>query len=119
MKVLVLGSGGREHALTWRLSRDPDVASCWPPPEIPGWPGAPVFPCRSQPAGDLFRAQMSRRVVIVHAGTREANGRPVTAGGRVLPVVGRAARYDAAIASAHDKKRERIDRSTDSIYRSM
>jgi phosphoribosylamine---glycine ligase len=36
VKVLILGSGGREHALAWRLSRDPD------PPEVliaPGNPG--------------------------------------------------------------------------------
>jgi phosphoribosylamine---glycine ligase len=26
LKVLVLGAGGREHALAWRLARDPDVA---------------------------------------------------------------------------------------------
>ncbi len=27
MKVLVAGSGGREHALAWRLSREPGVTS--------------------------------------------------------------------------------------------
>ncbi|HVQ41341.1 MAG TPA: phosphoribosylamine--glycine ligase [Vicinamibacterales bacterium] len=35
MKVLVLGAGGREHALAWRLSRDPDH------PEIITAPGNP------------------------------------------------------------------------------
>ena len=25
MNILVLGSGGREHALVWRLAADPDV----------------------------------------------------------------------------------------------
>ncbi len=29
MKILVLGSGAREHALCWRLALDPDVAHVW------------------------------------------------------------------------------------------
>jgi phosphoribosylamine--glycine ligase len=36
MKVLVLGSGGREHALVWRLGRDPDVKSLIAAPGNPG-----------------------------------------------------------------------------------
>ena len=36
MKVLVLGSGGREHALTWRLSRDPEVTGVVASPGNPG-----------------------------------------------------------------------------------
>ena len=36
MKVLVLGSGGREHALAWRLSRDPDVSAIVCAPGNPG-----------------------------------------------------------------------------------
>ena len=36
MKVLVLGSGGREHALAWRLRRDPDVSEVM---AVPGNPG--------------------------------------------------------------------------------
>jgi phosphoribosylamine--glycine ligase len=34
--VLVLGSGGREHAMVWRLSRDPDVADVLAAPGNPG-----------------------------------------------------------------------------------
>ena len=36
MKVLVLGGGGREHALVWRLGRDPDVESVTAAPGNPG-----------------------------------------------------------------------------------
>ena len=36
MKVLVLGSGGREHALVYRLRRDPDVTEVWAAPGNPG-----------------------------------------------------------------------------------
>jgi len=36
MKVLVLGSGGREHAIAWRLQRDPDVAEVISAPGNPG-----------------------------------------------------------------------------------
>jgi phosphoribosylamine--glycine ligase len=36
VKLLVLGSGGREHALAWRLSRDPDVTEVLSAPGNPG-----------------------------------------------------------------------------------
>lgn len=36
MKVLVLGSGAREHALVWRLRQDPDVSSVIAAPGNPG-----------------------------------------------------------------------------------
>jgi len=36
MKVLVLGSGGREHALAWRLSKSPRLSGLWCAPGNPG-----------------------------------------------------------------------------------
>jgi len=36
VKVLILGSGGREHALAWRLSKDPDVSGVITAPGNPG-----------------------------------------------------------------------------------
>jgi len=35
-KVLIVGSGGREHALAWRLARDPSVTSLLAAPGNPG-----------------------------------------------------------------------------------
>jgi len=45
VRVLVLGSGGREHALAWRLSRDPDVKHIVAAPGNPGM--AEVARCAS------------------------------------------------------------------------
>ncbi len=36
MKILLIGSGGREHALAWRLSRSPSVTSIHASPGNPG-----------------------------------------------------------------------------------
>ena len=36
MKVLVVGGGGREHALAWRLAQDPDVSGVACAPGNPG-----------------------------------------------------------------------------------
>ncbi|MBA3948863.1 MAG: phosphoribosylamine--glycine ligase [Acidobacteria bacterium] len=43
MKILVLGSGAREHALVWRLRQDPDVTAVIAAPGNPGMgPARPV-----------------------------------------------------------------------------
>ena len=51
MKVLVVGSGGREHALAWRLARDPSVTELLAAPGNPGIAG--VARCEAVPADDL------------------------------------------------------------------
>src|SRR2546425_10642393 len=36
MKLLVIGSGGREHALVWKLAQSPHVTQMWCAPGNPG-----------------------------------------------------------------------------------
>jgi phosphoribosylamine---glycine ligase len=47
VKVLVLGTGGREHALVWALTRDPEVEQVYAAPGNPGVAAlAPQAECR-------------------------------------------------------------------------
>ena len=39
MRILVIGSGGREHALTWKISQSPHVTQLWAAPGNPGMTG--------------------------------------------------------------------------------
>jgi phosphoribosylamine--glycine ligase len=51
MRILVVGSGGREHALAWRLARDPSVTEVLAAPGNPGI--ASEARCLPVPADDL------------------------------------------------------------------
>src|SRR5262249_7850986 len=68
MRVLVLGSGGREHALAWKLAQSPelDALSC-----APGTPGTaalaenrPVVPDRPESVVALAREARVDLVVV-------------------------------------------------------
>jgi phosphoribosylamine--glycine ligase len=87
VKVLVLGSGGREHALAWRLSRDPDVSEIVCSPGNPGM--AAVASC--------VPVDVNRPQDVLALATRE---------GVDLTVVGPEAALDCGVADlfrAHDR----------------
>lgn len=42
MRVVLVGSGGREAALAWRLSRSPSLTQLWVTADNPGWPAGVI-----------------------------------------------------------------------------
>jgi phosphoribosylamine--glycine ligase len=54
------------------------------------------------PIGGLAEAAGKAGAIVFHAGTAETDGRIVTAGGRVLTVVGRGSTFESAMAVAYD-----------------
>ena len=58
MKVLVVGKGGREHALAWKLARSPEVRRLWAAPGSPGM--AQVAECLPGFRVDLDLAERPR-----------------------------------------------------------
>ena len=76
MKILVVGSGGREHALVWKLAQSPHVTQMWCAPgnagiaqERAGKTGSPVV-CVNIAADDLpkllaFAQEMKAELTVV------------------------------------------------------
>jgi phosphoribosylamine--glycine ligase len=67
LKVLVIGSGGREHALAWKLAQSARVSQVIVAPGNPGMGGiATVLPCQLTPEGilDLAKSEAVDLVVI-------------------------------------------------------
>lgn len=64
-----------------------------------GYPGTSTA---GVPIDGLDEAEALRDVTVIHAGTRRQHDRIVTAGGRVLTIVGRGVDYDSAIARAYE-----------------
>ncbi len=71
MKLLVLGTGGREHALAWRLSQDSDVSEVFLHPGNPGTLHAGfanLGEVSIDAPGDLVKAARERSVDLVVIG---------------------------------------------------
>ena len=64
--------------------------------------GYPESSASGQPIEGLEQAEAVSGVAVYHAGTARHDGQIVTAGGRVLTVVGRGADFTAAIARAYE-----------------
>jgi phosphoribosylamine-glycine ligase len=114
MKVLLVGGGGREHALAWKLARIPRLRALVAAPGNPGIAThADCVPVKDAavdeigpertllPISGVDEAGRLSGVTVFHAGTALRDGQLVTAGGRVLGLqaVGRDLR--TALAQAY------------------
>ncbi len=69
MKVLVLGSGGREHAMAWRLSRSPSVTQVFAAPGNPGCATvAKCIPVQKTTPVDFMEAARACHAALVLSG---------------------------------------------------
>ncbi|MBI3030392.1 MAG: phosphoribosylamine--glycine ligase [Candidatus Rokubacteria bacterium] len=69
MKVLVVGSGGREHALVWRLAQSPQVAALYAAPGNPGMARhATCVPIKTDALDDLVGFAERERIALTVVG---------------------------------------------------
>ena len=89
MKILVIGSGAREHALAWKLSREPDVEAVICTPGNPGIASAArCLPADISSPAELLAVAESQRVDLTVVGPELPLSRGVvdafTAAGRAI-----------------------------------
>lgn len=62
MKILMVGSGGREHALTWHIAQNPEVTKIFCAPGNPGMANENKVQCIDIPATDIEgQAQLAKQ----------------------------------------------------------
>ena len=64
MDVLVVGGGGREAALAWKLARSPSINTIWVTHQNPGFPTS----CRHLPSGDIAAMALVAGIELVVIG---------------------------------------------------
>jgi phosphoribosylamine--glycine ligase len=75
--ILIVGSGGREHALAWKIRQSPMVEHIWAAPGNAGIAGcATCIPLRSDDTSELAEFAVQHRVGLVVVGPEE----PLTKG---------------------------------------
>jgi phosphoribosylamine--glycine ligase len=94
--LLVAAAQGRLSSSSCRLTDEKRVGV------VLASRGYPESSSSGQVISGIDAATRETGVAVFHAGTSSSNGRVVTAGGRVLTVVGRGADFRAAIAHAYD-----------------
>lgn len=62
MKILIVGGGGREHALAWRLRKSPNVKALWASPGNPGI--AELATCVAAPTGVVGYAELAEALAV-------------------------------------------------------
>ncbi|MCS7234938.1 MAG: phosphoribosylamine--glycine ligase [Armatimonadetes bacterium] len=101
MRILVVGSGGREHALVWALRRSPAVREVYCAPGNPGMKEASCLPVGAGDVAALVRAATDLRPDLVVVGPEEPLARGVVdgleaAGVRAFGPTQRAARIESS-----------------------
>ena len=95
LPILVAAAAGHLRQSSCRIGQDKLVGVVLASRGYPECAGA------GQPIGGIDEAERMPGVAVFHAGTARRDGQLVTAGGRVLTVVGRGDHFNQAIARAY------------------
>lgn len=69
MKILVIGSGGREHTLVWKIARSPRVAKIYCAPGNPGMAGlAELVPVKADDLAGLLDFALANKIDLTVVG---------------------------------------------------